>query len=294
MKYNKIILGLMLSIGLTGFAQEIEEEQEESSSSIQSYTPSKLLNQGQWDIKFFNNLYTQTRATGRDNSRASDGVRQTFFTTTLEVFTGVSRNNRINLGAIIEYRSNTIDDTTFSVFNFDDSSSARNGFSAIAPSIKIQPFENISNFSIQSSFHISFLEEGDDSTSEVFLDQSAWTFQNRFFYDYTFPSGDWQIFGELNTEYNFGDDESFANETFVLNPGAFLSYFPNDKVTLLAFSQYSQRFGDFEQRSLSLGVGGKLQVSDGINLEALYSNIVAGHNFQGLGNSFSLGVRILL
>ena len=40
---------------------------------------------------------------------------------------------------------------------------------------------------------------------------------------------------ELNTEYNFGEEASFANNTFVLAKGIFMSYFPSDKTTLLGF-----------------------------------------------------------
>jgi hypothetical protein len=287
---SKIILATVLILSFTSYAQEDDSN---TKSNIQTYTPSKLLNKGQWDIKFFNNLYTQTKSTGADNSTSSKIDRQTFFTSTVEVFTGISENSRINVGAIIEYRSNTFGgQSTFSPFNFEDSSNSRNGFSSIAPSVKIQPFKNISNFSFQSALHIPVISKGDDSTN-VFLDQSAWSFQNRFFYDYTLPSGDWQLFTELNTEYGFGDEDSFANKTFLLAPGVFMSYFPSNTTTVLGFVQHSQRLGDFEQNSTSLGFGGKIQLNETLNLEALYSNIVRGHNFQGLGNSFSVGIRAL-
>ena len=72
-----------------------------------------------------------------------------------------------------------------------------------------------------------------------------------------------------------------------------MSYFPSDTSTILGFVQHSQRIGDFEQNSTSLGFGGKLQITDVLNVEALYSSIVRGHNFQGLGNSFSVGLRAL-
>lgn len=48
------------AIGLLS-AQEIEETQP-TQSNIQTYTPSKLLSKGQWDIKWFNNLYTETKS----------------------------------------------------------------------------------------------------------------------------------------------------------------------------------------------------------------------------------------
>lgn len=284
---RKIILAsLTLLVGFTAFSQD----EDDTKSNIQTYTPSKLLNKGQWDIKFFNGLYTQTKQTGQNNSTSGDIARQNFFTSTLEIFTGVSENNRINVGGIIEYRSNTFGGQgAFSVFSSGD----RSGISSIAPSIKIQPIENVGNFSFQSSIHIPLLEKGDENNPAGFLDQTAWSFQNRFFYDYTLPSGKWQLFTELNTEYGFGDDTSFANNTFLVVPGVFMSYFPSDKSTVLGFVQHSQRFGDFEQDNTSIGFGGKYQLTDVLNLEILYSDIIRGFNFQGLGSTYSVGLRAL-
>lgn len=297
---TKIILVALLIASFQSFSQVADtsvQQQDVSKSNIQIYTPSKLLDKGQWDIKFFNSIYTQTKQTGEGNSSSASisGGRQNFFTSTVEVFTGISENSRINVGAIIEYRSNTIGgQAAFSVFNFENSNESRNGLSSIAPSLKIQPFENAGNFSFQTALHIPLLEKGDDADEgKVFLDQSAWSFQNRFFYDYTLPSGDWQLFTELNTEYGFGDDTSFANNTILLAPGVFMSYFPSDTATILGFVQHFQRFGDFEQNGTSVGFGGKLQITDTLNIEALYSSIVRGYNFQGLGDSFSIGLRAL-
>lgn len=290
MKRISILLALML-FNITLFSQEEEKEEK---NNLQVFTPSKLLNKGQWDIKWFNGLYTQTKQTGANNSDSGDIARQNFFTSTLEVFTGISDNNRINVGGIIEFRSNTFGGRqALSVFSLEDTSSDRKGILSIAPSVKIQPFKNIGNFSIQSGIHIPLLESGDEQNAEGFLDQTAWSFQNRFFYDYTFASGKWQLFTELNTEYGFGDDQSFANNTFLVVPGAFISYFPTQEATVLAFAQHSQRFGDFEQDNTSLGFGGKYQLTDVLNIEVLYSNIVRGYNFQGLGETYSIGLRAL-
>lgn len=73
-------------------------------SNIQRYTPSKLIGKGQYDLKWFNNLYTETRST----FATGEQPRQTFFTSTLEAYTGVGQNNRWNVGAIFELRSNVI------------------------------------------------------------------------------------------------------------------------------------------------------------------------------------------
>ncbi|MDP5094023.1 MAG: hypothetical protein NWQ17_11985 [Polaribacter sp.] len=283
---NKIVFVFALIVTLHSNAQDNMSDK----SNIQTYTPSKLLDKGQWDIKFFNNLYTETAS--KFNGIKSDKLRETYFTSTLDIFTGVSENNRLNIGVLLEYRSNTVaGKSATSVFSFSDDINSRNGLSSIAPAIKWQPIERIGNFSIQSAFHIPLIDN-ESNSNRVFLDQTAYMFQNRFFYDYTLPSGKWQLFTELSTEYNFGNDSSFANNTFVLAPGVFMSYFPSNKSTILGFIQHYQRFGDFAQDFTTLGFGGKYQLTNVLNLEVLYSKFVRGED-TGLGQSFNIGLRAL-
>ncbi|MGJ8743765.1 hypothetical protein [Polaribacter sp.] len=286
-RLSKIIFTLILIISLQSYGQDNIDG---TKSNIQTYTPSKLLDQGQWDVKFFNNLYTETK--GRYNGVKSDKARETYFTSSLDIFTGISDNNRINIGLLLEYRSNSIDGkSATSVIEFPNNVSSRNGLTSFAPAIKWQPIKSVGNFSIQSAFHIPIISDETDING-VYLDQTAFTFQNRFFYDYTFPSGDWQLFTELNTEYNFGEETSFANKTFLLAPGIFMSYFPTDKSTVLAFAQHAQRLGDFTQDYTALGFGGKYQLNNTLNIEVLYSKFVRG-NDTGLGQSFNIGLRAL-
>jgi hypothetical protein len=282
------ILFLVSLVTTVMFAQD--DTKETTGSVIQNLTPSKLIAKGQFDLKWFNNLYTQTESTFSEGTEP----RQTFFTSTLEGYTGVSDSNRVNLGLILEFRSNVIADrSALDVFSFDgERGTARSGFTSFAPSVKFVPFENVNNFSIQSSIFIPLVDN--EVEEGVFLDQKGYTWQNRFFYDYTFPGDSFQLFAELNSELNLGDkDESFANNSLNLTPGVFFSYFPSSKFTVLALIQHSQRIdlgNEFEQDFTALGGGAKYQLTDEVNLEALYTNFVRGNN-TGLGETFNLGVR---
>lgn len=285
---KKYIALLVFTIAFSGFSQEDEQSQK---SNIQEFTPSKLLNKGQWDIKWFNNLYTQTKSTFSEGKEA----RQTFFTSSFDVFTGVSDSNRLNVGLLVEMRSNVIGDRdALDVFKFDgESGTARSGITSFAPAVKFNPIKSISNFTIQTAFHIPLVDN--ESENGVFLDQKGFTFQNRFFYDYNF-SDKWQLFTELNTEYHFGKKEdSFANNSLSLSPGVFLSYFPSQKFTVLALTQHSQRIdtgNGFSQDFTAIGGGTKYQLSNVLNIEALYTNFVRGNN-TGLGQTFNVGLRAL-
>ncbi|WP_282053527.1 hypothetical protein [Maribacter luteus] len=293
MQKIKTFIGLVmiLFISLSAFSQEAFQDQPEK-SNIQQYTPSKLVGKGKWDLKWFNNLYTETRSTFEDGRIP----RSTFFTSTIEVYTGVGEGKRWNIGAIIEMRSNVINDRkALDVFKFDgQEGTARSGITSFAPSVKFVPFASESSFSVQSSFFIPLVDN--ETENGVFLDQKGYTWQNRFFYDYTFPSEKWQLFTELNSELHFGKSgESFANNSLILAPGLFLSYFPSSKFTVLALMQHSQRLdlgNNFDQDYTAMGGGAKYQLTKALNVEMLYTNFLRGSN-TGLGETFNIGLRAI-
>jgi hypothetical protein len=263
-------------------------------SNIQTYTPSKLLEKGKIDIKWFNNLYSQTRE--NSNRENKDVARSSFFTTSLEIFTGVSDSKKINLGLIVEYRSNTFNgENATSVFLFENKAGkARTGLSHIAPSIKIAPFSSLPRFSVQSSFFIPLFKDEVNSTG--FLAQKSFIWQNRFFYDYTFSGNKLQLFTEFGTRLFLGNkDEGFANNSIELAPGIFLSYFPTNKFTVLGFVQHAQLVdlgNNFAQNYTAIGTGTKYQVTQILNLELLYSKFIRAQD-GGIGQSFNLGLRAI-
>ncbi|RMB62866.1 hypothetical protein EAX61_04620 [Dokdonia sinensis] len=289
-----LFLGAICLIATTIYAQDTEADTDLGGSVIQTLTPSKLIAKGQYDIKWFNNLYTETEDTFGPNGENQDIPRNNFFTSTLEFYTGVSDSRRVNLGLILEARSSTVGGRgVLDVFAFDgERGTARSGITSIAPSVKFVPFSNVNNFSIQSSVFIPLVDN--ESEEGVFLDQKSYTWQNRFFYDYTFSGGDWQLFADLNSELNLGDEEeSFANNSLRLTPGLFLSYFPSSKFTVLGLVQHSQLIdlgNNFSQDFTAVGGGAKYQLTDALNLEVLYTNFVRG-NDTGLGQTFNLGLR---
>lgn len=286
---NKWYLLLAFFVFTIGLSQDLDQD---TDSNIQQYTPSKLMGKGQWDLKWFNNLYTETKSTFSNSKEA----RKTFFTSTIEIYTGLGDNNRWNLGAIVEVRSNVVNDRdALDVFKFDgENATARSGITSIAPSVKFVPFESLSNFSVQSSFFIPLVDN--ETENGVFLDQKGYIWQNRFFYDLTFANRKWQLFTELNSELSFGKaGESFANNSLNLSPGIFLSYFPSSKFTILALAQHSQRLdlgNNFAQNYTAFGGGVKYQLTNALNLEGLYTNFVRGSN-TGLGQTFNLGLRAI-
>ena len=311
-KGKLFLFGLLVSNTL-GFSQDDGDNKDEpQTSNVQTYTPSKLLGKGQWDIKFFNGLYTQTRQTD-GGSKAIDIERQTFFTNTTEIYTGISNHSRINIGLVFQVRANTFGGANaLSAFNFEDNTTdARSGLTTIAPSIRVQPFENIGNLSFTSSLFLPLFK---DVPNAPYLDKRSIFWETKFFYDKTFGNNDWQLFTEVDLGFNFGEkradadpitdniDERFSNNSLSLPLSVFLSYFPSSKSTVFINGQQSFFFGydnpdaqgnNFSQNYTALGFGGKYQLTNALNVEISYNKFVRGSSFQGLGQTFSLGLRAL-
>lgn len=294
-----------------------QEDTDTELSNIQEFTPSKLLNKGQWDIKFFNSIYTQTQRTDGGSNRV-DIPRETFFTNTTEIFTGVSENRRVNVGLIFQVRANTFGGaSTLDALSFrNNTTDARSGLTTIAPSVRIQPIKSISNFSLTSSFYIpvfkdqpaTLFDEGGNPVNELYLDKRSFFWETKFFYDKTFGQDKWQLFTEADFGFNFGEDaieadplsenrgERFANESLFLPLSAFLSYFPSSKSTVFVNAQQAFLIdlgNNFSQNYTQVGFGGKYQLTDVLNVEASYGKFVRGQSFQGLGETFSLGLRAI-
>ncbi len=288
------------------YAQDDDDDTtDDNLTNIQEFTPSKLLRKGQWDIKFFNSIYTQTERTD-EGSTSVTIPRETFFTNTTEIYTGVSENRRINIGFIFQVRSNTFGGAgALDVFNFRDNATSRSGLTTIAPSIRVQPFKSLSTFSFTSSIYLPIFA---DKANAPYLDKRSVFWETKFFYDKTFGQDKWQLFTQADFGFNFGEKaedanpndsnvgERFANNSLFMPLAVFLSYFPSPKSTV--YVNTKQAFlidlgNNFSQNSTSLGIGTKYQLTNVLNVEASFDKFVRGSNFQGLGQTFSIGLRAL-
>jgi len=272
-----------------------------SQSNIRTYTPSKLLKKGQLDVKWFNNFYNEKRSTFITGTKPRDN----FFTSTFEFYGGVSQNRRFNVGLVLNVKSNNIGGKgIFSPLEFSNETGvSRAGLGSIAPSISVQPFESIGNLSIRTSLFIPLFEN--ESEGGVFLDKKSYVWESKIFYDRTFFGGNLQLFTELDTQLNFGDeigvdsdgnsDGGFANNSLGLPLSAFLSYFPTNSFTVFVQAQQYVLVdlgNDFSQEYTQLGIGLKYQLTNSINLETSYTNFVRGSD-TGLGETINFGLRFL-
>lgn len=289
LKITKLLFIALLISGIS-HAQE---------SNIRTYTPSKLLKKGQMDVKWFNNFYSQTEDTFR-----GEHDRENYYTATFETFLGTHENSRFNIGLVFNVKSNNIGGKSwFSPLAFaNEKGVSRAGITSITPTISFQPIEHIGNFSIRTGITIPLVTH--EKEAGVFLDRKSWVWESKFFYDYTFPSGDFQLFTELDTQFYFGEAYSetngtseggFSNNSLGLPLSVFFSYFPANNFTLFVQAQQYMLIdlgNDFSQEYTQLGLGMKYQITKKINLETSYTNFVRGSD-TGLGETINFGIRFL-
>ena len=280
----------------------------QASSNIQQFTPSVLLKKGQVEIKVFNNVYTQTAFRDNERQKVDLGQRETFYTGIFQFNYGVSQDRRWNVGFELDYQGvrldQDLDSSPLRVLgtSTDNLIFQKHALTYIGPRIRFAPFRNIPKFSLTSTLQIPVSND-----LELFADgQRRFLAHNRvnwwtqFFFDKTF--GQWQLFTEVDFLYRFPTNQvSFNQDAFFLTPViAFLSYFPNPKVTLNVNAQYWPTFqglpgnsagegfslsGDFVQ----LGIGGKYQLTPEVNLEVIYTNFATSRN-NGAGQTFNFGI----
>ncbi len=273
-------------------------------SNIQEFTPSKLMGKGQWDVKIFNNLYTQTKSANNNQEITKNELRQTYFTSTLEAYTGISKNSRFNIGAIINLKSNIGNGASaLDVFKFNtEQGISRAGISSVGIALKVSPFKKISNFSLQSNF---FIPVFDDVAGSFYLDKRSYVWENRFYFDKSFAADKFQVFAQLDLTYNFGElsnqasfdensGERFANNSLAFPLAVFLSYFPSQKFTIYVNAQQYQLVptvkNGFGQEFTVAGIGAKYQATPRLNVEISSSSFLRGTS-SGLGNTYNLGLR---
>lgn len=282
-----------------------------SKSNVQTYTPSVLLKKGQTDVTIFNSIYTQTKSNwmGQDFS----GTRETFAGSWVQITRGVSKNARINVGLDINIKASgrAPGDSSFAAigeaFAFSNDANHRFGVTTIGPKIKIAPFEGVGNFSIESILWIpvgSFLEgRNADAGGELyFLDWERLIWWNRFYYDKVF--GDFQVFTEIDLLFRLPIYKE-QRQALDMPVNLIFSWFPTSKSTLYVLGQHVNRYqfdtmpNEAPQDGITTaanyttwGLGGKYQLTDRLNLEALYTNFWRGVN-SGLGETYNLGLKYI-
>lgn len=286
-------------------------------SNIFTYTPSRLLKKGQFEIQLFNNLYTQTAYRDGNRDKVELDTRDTYYSALFYALYGISKSSKVNVGFDINLKSVYIDTTKGSplnVFRFDKTSHSRTAITSLGPKIKFQPFRNFSSFSIQSAFWIPVaedLESIEEMSDYPWMDYNMYTWWNQFFYDKNLGS-QWQLFLEADLLFRFKTKNSNIPTHVDVPLSVFVSWFPLRNTTIYYQLQYSPRFqletsyatdDNQEQNPIAepfdlisdyahTGLGVKFQITPNFFIEASSTYFFTSLN-GGAGTTFNLGFRFI-
>lgn len=271
------------------------------SSNLQVYTPSALFSKGQFEIQSFNSLYSQKQIRDREGDLVELGARQQFLNSLWQFTYGISDSKRINVGLDINIARaayHTADANSLAIFG-GNTVYDRTAFASIGPRIKFVPLPSVPRLSIQSTFWIPLAK---DLEQPLFTTHDRYTWWTQIFFDRKVGE-DFQLFLEASVLWRIA--RYHTQHGFFRTPlSAFFSYFPSNKATVYAFSQYSPAYGKLYENDIAisdfgrtrwftqLGVGAKYQVSPKLGIELSYAHFIASKS-DGAGGTLNLGVRFI-
>ncbi|PCJ83864.1 MAG: hypothetical protein COA57_10265 [Flavobacteriales bacterium] len=274
--------------------EEKQKIQDSTGVNIQNYTPSVLLKEGQSEVKWFNNLYTQTQGFDMIGKTVNYGSRGSYFTSVFQFMTGVS--TKLNIGAEVwlkSVRNDEIGSSAFKLLKFESDSNSRTAISYFGPKVRFTPVKKLQRFSVQSTWLFPYEQDQEGTKAKPYLSEDRHIWITEFFYDKPLTEKI-QLFSRLSTWVYF--DKKFERQTYISSPASmFLSWFPNKIFTIYGMVEFWPTYGNnlFSSYFLQSGVGGKYQVIKGVlELEILYTDFLVGKN-SGNGKTFNLGVRML-
>jgi hypothetical protein len=218
--------------------------------SVNVFTGGLFMSNGKWELKFYNNLYTQIEPQFDNSNR-----RSSFNSTFLQLTIGSNRN--INYGLDLIYKSNIINDkasnSAFRVFKLmnesirnismgnEFSTNFQHGLTHIGARARTKPFKNKA-FTFQQAIYAPTGQLND-----------SWIINSDLFYEKIIQNR-YMLFGNIGAWYPLSGD-----------------IFPYARVfagTLLA-----KRFGPFVMLNLpyEVGAGTKLFITRKIELEFMYT-----------------------
>jgi len=265
------------------------------SSSLQAYTPSTLFNKGEYELKIFNNLYTQAAFFNDKNEKIELSNRSTFFTSSVSFLYGYS--NKLNIGLelwVKSVRNDVPGSSPFSLFQFESNSLSRTVLSHVGPKIKFAPFDHglLSKTSIQSTFLIPIAEDLEGANSSPFVAYDSFIFLNQFFYD-TRISNKVSFFSEIAAWYRIDRNLNGKSNRLEVPAKFFVSWYPTDMLTLYVSNEFAYQWqGSLTGYYLQGGVGLKYQLFPFLELETLLTDFYFGQN-SGAGSTANFGFRII-
>ncbi len=260
---------------------------------LQRYNASSMLNWGQWEAKYFQQIYSQTHYFDAQGKAQPQNARSTYYSGIASVTLGCKR--WFNFGVEAWLRSVRIDATDaspFKVLSFQSGPNSRTALSAVGPKFRFQPFSKFNGFSVQTALLIPVGKEMEaDSRNRPYLATENLQWWTQFYYSLSIKSH-WLLFAQLDAfaSLNTGGKEQTQASSFALPASVYISYFPTRHITFYAYNQLWPTVSTIWYQA---GLGAKVRFTEGLELECSYGRFLAGIDAAGPANAFNLGLRFV-
>ncbi|MBI3520370.1 MAG: DUF547 domain-containing protein [Bacteroidetes bacterium] len=271
-------------------------ENVKTKKSTQDYTPSVLYKKGQWEYKFFNNLYSQTKGYNINGNKVKYSSRGSYFSSVNQILIGV--NSRLNLGVDFWVKSVRIDDTAsspFKLLSFENSPNTRTTLTNMGPKIKFQPIKKLIHLSVQSTFLFPIAKDQEGKLNgKPYLSADSYILITQIFYDQAIGKK-LQLFFQL-APWIYIKQKPITNRYSVSSPAdIFLSFFPSKRLTIYFQEEFWPNYGSkgidswFRQE----GIGAKFQIIKGkLEMEISHTRFSMGKSV-GAGATYNFGLRFI-
>lgn len=277
--------------------QESIPQKDTKGNKLQLYTPSSMLDWGQFEVKYFQQLYSQTSFWNAEGEAVPLNNRSNYYSGIFNFVLGY--NKRLNFGVDAWLQSVFIDSASgspFRLFTRPSGAMGRTAITAIGPKIKWQPFARLNGLTLQSSLLLPVARDPEGrNNNRPFLATQNIIWWTQVFYTYNI-SQQFQLFAEIDFYWNVDRQLDFQQSGFIAMPmSAFFSYFPTGKATLYANTQLWPILGEGVVSSWwwMAGVGGKYQFSPSVDIELSYGRFLMGRGSAGPAQTFNLGLRFV-
>ncbi len=258
---------------------------------LQLFTPSSMLLWGQAEAKIYQQVYSQTHYFDAQGHPQPQNGRSTYYTGIASLMLGFKP--WFNFGAEVWLRSVRLDaenSSPFQVLSFQSGPNSRSALSAIGPKLKFQPFKRLNGFAVQTSLLIPVGKDMEaNNRAQPYLATENLQWWTQCYYTHRL-SQRWQLFGEVDAyaAINTGGREQTQASSFALPTSLYINYFPTSRITVYAFNQV---WPTISTVWFQAGVGGKMRISQRLDLDFMYGRFLAGINVAGQANAFNLGIR---
>ncbi|MCB9231741.1 MAG: hypothetical protein H6581_08760 [Bacteroidia bacterium] len=265
---------------------------EEPFLNLQAYSAGGVvLGKSMFEIKLYNNLYTQTAWFDADGKRAMLD-RSTYFTSNLGLYYAVSNQVNVGLDFVLRaVRNAPPEQSPLDVFRFRNSDSSRVAISYFGPKVRFNPIRSHKNLTLQTAFWIPYAGQ---LQGPPFLEWDRYQWWISVYYTALFARNKMQIFAavEYVPRIRRSSYPILKSDLIVYNK-ALVSYFITRQVTVYGLGEFGPSLGlganSASSYYLAFGAGAKYFLAHKFTFDLLYTHFVAGRA-AGAGQTFNLGL----